>query len=164
MLAGESLEIAAEVGRSLQRRHQQESGFDLATQFRSFDTICSATQERQDAVVALLDGPGGPPDVMVVIGGYNSSNTNHLAVMCGKRTPTYHIADALCIEPRRGSIRFKPTGTPLDAPEMEAEEWLPAGSLTLGLTAGASTPNNKIGEAIELVLATRGLEYGDLAV
>src|SRR5690606_26242397 len=76
MLAGESLAIASEIGRSLERRFGGEPGFDLAYHFRSFDTICSATQERQDAVVQLMTGEHGPPDVMLVIGGYNSSNTN----------------------------------------------------------------------------------------
>lgn len=157
MLSGDSLEIAAEVGRSLARRFGGEPGYDAAAHFRSFDTICSATQERQDAVSALMEGPQGPPDVMVVIGGYNSSNTNHLAVLCARHTVTYHVADAQCIDPERGTIRFKPAGTPLDAPEVEAEDWLPRGAIVVGLTAGASTPNNKIGEAVERILRTRGI-------
>jgi len=157
MLAGESLAIAAEVGRSLERRYGGDPDFDIANHFRSFDTICSATQERQDAVMELMEGAEGPPDIMLVIGGYNSSNTNHLAVICARHTTTYHIADANCIDPERGTIRFKPNGTPLDTPEMEAEDWLPRGSLSVGLTAGASTPNNKIGEALELLLQTRGI-------
>jgi 4-hydroxy-3-methylbut-2-en-1-yl diphosphate reductase len=158
MLAGESLAIAAEVGRAMERRFGGATGFDLSSRFRSFDTICSATQERQDAVIELMQDPAGPPDVMVVVGGYNSSNTNHLAVICSRHTTTYHIADARCIEPSTGSIRFKPAGTSLDAPEVTAVEWLLSGPITIGLTAGASTPNNKIGESIELILATRGLQ------
>ena len=158
MLAGESLAIAAAVGESLERRYGSEPGFRREDHFRSFDTICSATQERQDAVQAMMDAPEGPPDVMVVIGGYNSSNTNHLAVLCARHTATYHIADADRIDPERGTIRFKPAGTPLDAPEVEAEAWLVPGPLVVGLTAGASTPNNKIGEAIERLLWTRGIE------
>ncbi|HEX8431745.1 MAG TPA: 4-hydroxy-3-methylbut-2-enyl diphosphate reductase [Longimicrobium sp.] len=157
MLAGDSLAIAAATGKSLERRFGGEPGFALANHFRSFDTICSATQERQDAVAKLVEGPDGPPDVMLVVGGYNSSNTNHLAVLCSRYTPTYHIADADCIDPESGTIRFKPAGTPLDAPEMVAEDWLPGGPITVGLTAGASTPNNKIGEAVELLLRTRGI-------
>ncbi|HEV2129853.1 MAG TPA: 4-hydroxy-3-methylbut-2-enyl diphosphate reductase [Longimicrobiaceae bacterium] len=158
MLSGESLAIAAEVGRSLERRYGGEPGFELANHFRSFDTICSATQERQDAVVKLMSAPEGPPDVMLVVGGYNSSNTNHLAVLCAEHTVTFHIADASCIDADAGTVRFKPNGSPFDTPEVEAEEWLPPGALTIGLTAGASTPNNKIGEAIELLLRTRGIE------
>jgi 4-hydroxy-3-methylbut-2-enyl diphosphate reductase len=157
MLSGESLAIAAEVGRSLERRFGGEPGYDPAAHFRSFDTICSATQERQDAVVKLVEDPRGAPDVMLVIGGYNSSNTNHLAVLCARHAVTFHVADASCIDPERGTIRFKPNGTPFDAPEVEAEDWLPAGPVVVGLTAGASTPNNKIGEAVELLLRTRGI-------
>jgi 4-hydroxy-3-methylbut-2-enyl diphosphate reductase len=157
MLSTDSLEIAAEVGRSLERRYGGMDGYDPANHFRSFDTICSATQERQDAVEKLVTGPEGPPDVMVVIGGYNSSNTNHLTVLCARHAVTFHVADAGCIDPQRGTIRFKPAGTPLDAPELEAEDWLPPGPIVVGLTAGASTPNVKIGEAVERLLRTRGI-------
>lgn len=156
MLSGDSLEIAAEVARSLERRYGGE-GYDAGRHFRSFDTICSATQERQDAVEKLVAGPDGPPDVMVVIGGYNSSNTHHLAVLCARHAVTFHVADADRIDPARGTIRFKPAGSPLDAPEVEAEDWLPPGPLVVGITAGASTPNVKIGEAVERLLRTRGI-------
>lgn len=158
MLSGESLAIAAEVGKSLERRYGGEPDFELGTRFRSFDTICSATQERQDAIAKMMEDPQGPPDLMLVIGGYNSSNTNHLAVMCAGHTLTFHIADAICIDAGAGSVRFKPNGSPFDAPEVEAEAWLPEGPVVVGLTAGASTPNNKIGEAIELLLRSRGIE------
>lgn len=149
MLASESLAIAAAAGRSLAARYGEAH---LAEHFRSFDTICSATQERQDAVLQLMRDP---PDLMVVIGGYNSSNTNHLAHLCREYATTYHIADAVCIDPARGVIRHKPE-LAADAPELETSAWLPAGRVTIGLTAGASTPNNKIGETIERILATRG--------
>ncbi|MGQ0562069.1 MAG: 4-hydroxy-3-methylbut-2-enyl diphosphate reductase [Gemmatimonadota bacterium] len=148
MLASESLAIAAEIGRSMARRYGEDSVQD---HFRSFDTICSATQERQDAVIKMMQEP---PDVMVVIGGYNSSNTNHLAHLCREYTTTYHIADASCIDIENGTIRHKPE-LAADAPEVETRDWLPPGHLSLGLTAGASTPNNKIGETIQRILATR---------
>jgi len=157
MLSGDSLGIAAEVGKALERRYGAEPGYEPGLHFRSFDTICSATQERQDAVVKLVTDSTRKPDVMLVIGGYNSSNTNHLAVICARHTVTYHVADASCIDPARHTIRFKPSGTPADAPEIEAEDWLPDGPVVIGLTAGASTPNNKIGEAVELLLRTRGI-------
>ena len=64
---------------------------DLASRFRSFDTICSATQDRQDAVIRLLGEQR--LDLMVVIGGYNSSNTCNLARICADSVPTFHIAD-----------------------------------------------------------------------
>jgi 4-hydroxy-3-methylbut-2-enyl diphosphate reductase len=100
-----------------------------------------------------------PPDVMVVIGGYNSSNTNHLAHLCREYTTTFHIADARCIDPETRTIRHKPE-LAADAPEVDTVDWLPAGGFSLGLTAGASTPNNKIGETIERILASRGAAPG----
>jgi 4-hydroxy-3-methylbut-2-en-1-yl diphosphate reductase len=148
MLSGESLAIAAEIKRSMAARYGEAS---LPEHFRTFDTICSATQDRQDAVLKLI---ADPLDLMVVIGGYNSSNTTHLAAICHDRVPTYHIEDASCIDPATGGIRFRPVGA-LD--EQQRAGWLPAGPLTVGVTAGASTPNNKIGETIERIAATRGL-------
>ena len=153
MLATESLAIAAEVGKSLSKRYGAEN---LGKHFRSFDTICSATQERQDAVIKLMQDP---PDIMIVIGGYNSSNTNHLAHLCREYTTAYHIADATCIDVEAGTIRHKPE-LAADAPEVITGGWLSPGPISLGLTAGASTPNNKIGETIERILAVRG-ELGE---
>jgi 4-hydroxy-3-methylbut-2-en-1-yl diphosphate reductase len=122
----------------------------LPDHFRSFDTICSATQERQDAVLELIDQP---LDVMLVIGGYNSSNTSNLAAICSRKTTTYHIADASCIDSESGTIRHRPVGRD---EEVEQAGWLD-GVGTVGITAGASTPNNKIGEAIERTCLTRGI-------
>jgi len=96
-----------------------------------------------------------PLDVMVVIGGYNSSNTTHLAAICHERVPTYHIEDATGVDPATGVIRFRPVGS---QGETRGEAWLPQGCATIGITAGASTPNNKIGETIERIAATRGVE------
>jgi 4-hydroxy-3-methylbut-2-enyl diphosphate reductase len=147
MLSGESLAIAAEIGKSMARRWGEPA---LSEHFRTFDTICSATQERQDAVLKLI---AEPLDLMVVIGGYNSSNTTHLAAICQQRVPTYHIADATCIDPETGAIRHRPVG---EHDETRQDRWLPDGPATIGVTAGASTPNNKIGETIERIAALRG--------
>ncbi len=89
MLMTESLEIQ-EMLRSAMRDRWGEAA--LAERFRAFDTICSATQDRQDAVLKMLEEGG--LDVMVVIGGYNSSNTQALARICAQRLPTYHISGA----------------------------------------------------------------------
>ena len=148
MLSGESLAIAAEIGKSMARRWGEPA---LGEHFRTFDTICSATQERQDAVLKLI---AEPLDLMVVIGGYNSSNTTHLAAICQQKVTTYHIADATCIEPETGAIRHRAVG---EHDETRQDRWLPEGPLTIGVTAGASTPNNKIGETIERIAALRGL-------
>ena len=157
MLSGESLAIAAEVRKSLERRWGAAA---LADHFRTFDTICSATQERQDAVLKLI---AEPLDLMVVIGGYNSSNTTHLAAICHEKVPTYHIADAACIDPMDGSIRYRPVGVGGNHTEARSEDWLPGeGPLTIGITAGASTPNNKIGETIERIAASRGATLAEV--
>lgn len=151
MLANESLAIGARIREAFVEAYGEAHAEE---HYRSFGTICSATQERQDAVMEMMQDP---PDVMVVIGGYNSSNTNHLAHMCRSHTRTYHIQDATCIDVRSGSIRHKAELAP-DSPEVMEENWLPSGPLQLGLTAGASTPNNKIGETIVRVLQVRGVE------
>jgi 4-hydroxy-3-methylbut-2-enyl diphosphate reductase len=150
MLSGESLAIAEEVGRSMARRY----GDAVGGHFRSFDTICSATQERQDAVVALLEEP---LDLMVVVGGYNSSNTCHLAALVHSRgVPVFHIEDADAVDPAEGSIRHQPIGTKREA---TTPGWL-AGARTIGITAGASTPNNKIGETVARICRTAGEDLG----
>ena len=149
MLSGESLAIAAEVGRSMARRYGDA---ELPDHFRSFDTICSATQERQDAIVKLLEEP---IDLMVIVGGYNSSNTTHLAALVQEKgVPGYHIEDAECIDPTSGSVRYQPAGS---KEEETRSSWLD-GVRVIGITAGASTPNNKIGDTIERICLSRGLE------
>src|SRR5690242_275695 len=155
MLARESLAIAAEVGNALARAYGDAH---VTEHFRSFDTICSATQERQDAVKELLQEP---LDVMLVIGGYNSSNTMSLAALCAERVTTYHVADATCLDVERGTIHHKPVGR---TGEVETAEWL-AGSapVRVGLTAGASTPNNKIGDAVARIFMTRGIDPTTIA-
>jgi len=155
MLASESLAIAAEVGAAIERA---KGAAYRAANFRSFDTICSATQDRQDAVNALLEEP---LDVMLVIGGYNSSNTMSLAALCAEKVPTYHVEDAEGIDPERGTVRFRGIGSHAEITERAG--WLPAaGPVRVGLTAGASTPNNKIGEAVARVFGTRGIDPSEV--
>jgi 4-hydroxy-3-methylbut-2-enyl diphosphate reductase len=150
MLSGESLAIAEEVRRSMVRRYGDASG----EHFRSFDTICSATQERQDAVVALLEEP---LDVMVVVGGYNSSNTCHLAALVDSRgVRVFHIEDADAVDPATGAVRHQPI---LSKHEVVSEGWL-NGARIIGITAGASTPNNKIGETVARICQTAGVDLG----
>jgi 4-hydroxy-3-methylbut-2-enyl diphosphate reductase len=150
MLARESLAIGELVGGSMARAR----GADYAKDnFRTFDTICSATQERQDAVVELLREP---LDVMVVIGGYNSSNTMSLAALCSETVRTYHVEDADDIDPASGTIRHRPLGAKED---VESSDWISrTAQVRVGVTAGASTPNNKIGEAVGRIFATRGID------
>ncbi|MGY8776536.1 MAG: 4-hydroxy-3-methylbut-2-enyl diphosphate reductase [Longimicrobiales bacterium] len=151
MLAKESLAIGWKVHETMVEHFGEEHA---STHFRSFGTICSATQERQDAVAEMMDEP---PEVMLVIGGYNSSNTNHLAHLCRQHTTTFHVEDASSIDVDTGEIRHKPEIDPT-TPEVTARDWIPEGSFALGITAGASTPNNKIGEAVLRILEIRGID------
>ena len=139
MLSSESLEIG-EMFRAAMRDRYGDT--DLPARFRAFDTICSATQDRQDAVIALLQER--PIDVMVVIGGLNSSNTFNLARICASRVPTYHIADPEGLV-SASEIRHKPVTGPR---EIVTAGWLPSGPLNVGLTSGASTPDNLVGAAL----------------
>jgi 4-hydroxy-3-methylbut-2-en-1-yl diphosphate reductase len=139
MLSSESLEIG-EMFRAAIRDRYGDS--ELSTRFRAFDTICSATQDRQDAVIALLAEQ--PLDVMIVIGGYNSSNTFNLARMCADRLPTFHIAEPAGLV-SAAEIRHRPVGS---KHEMSAWNWLPPGPIAVGLTAGASTPDNLVEQVI----------------
>jgi 4-hydroxy-3-methylbut-2-enyl diphosphate reductase len=140
MLMSESLEIGEMLRTAMLDRY---GAADLDGRFQAFDTICSATQDRQDAVVALLRER--PVDLMVVIGGYNSSNTTNLARICAASRPTYHIADADCLISSR-SLRHRPIGAKA---EVTMNGWLdPTGPLRIGLTSGASTPDNLVGQVI----------------
>jgi 4-hydroxy-3-methylbut-2-enyl diphosphate reductase len=146
MLSAESLEIQDMLRAAMRERR---GGEELEHHFRAFDTICSATQDRQDAVHAMLDAED--LDVMIVVGGYNSSNTCNLARICASRVRTFHIAVPNCLL-SGDRIRHRPVGPPSTAApsEVVTEDWLPpSGRIVVGLTAGASTPNNIVGQVIE---------------
>lgn len=142
MLSNESLKIAEMFRDTIVRRYGSESAAD---RFRHFDTICAATQERQDAVSKLAQEH---IDLMIVIGGYNSSNTNHLCEISSLYKPTYHISDADCVISST-LIRHKPIG---QHGETLVDNWLPKGEVGLGLTAGASTPGRIVGEVMDRIV------------
>ena len=145
MLMSESLEIGEMFRAAMTARYGEAA---LGEHFRAFDTICSATQERQDAVIALL--AEHRLDLMVVVGGYNSSNTCNLARLCAERVPTYHIAEPDGLV-SADEIRHRPVGAPSTTVGIErvSAGWLPReGGIVLGVTAGASTPNNIVGEVV----------------
>ena len=132
MLSSESLEIGELFREAMRDRYGEH---ELPWRFRAFDTICSATQDRQDAVLALLDGRA--LDLMVVVGGYNSSNTQNLARICAARLPTYHIAAPDGILSAEAIIH-RPVGR---STAVTTTGWLPDGAVAVGLTSGASTPD-----------------------
>jgi 4-hydroxy-3-methylbut-2-enyl diphosphate reductase len=136
MLSTESVEVGEMFRAAMRERYGDP---EMPQRFRAFDTICSATQDRQDAVVQLLGEQ--PIDLMVVIGGYNSSNTCNLARICAAKVPTYHIANPdglLSAE----EVRHRPVTSKT---EQSTQGWLPReGNVKVGLTSGASTPDNLV--------------------
>ncbi len=139
MLSTESLEIANMLKDSIAKRYGEAS---LPARFRHFDTICSATQDRQDAVMRLMQKK---IDLMLVVGGYNSSNTGHLAEMSAEYCPSYHVKDASCLK-SADEIEYKVI---FKEDIRVATNWLAKGDLKVGITAGASTPNRVIEEVIQ---------------
>ena len=116
---------------------------ELEQRFRAFDTICSATQDRQDAVIRLLAEQR--LDLMLVIGGYNSSNTCNLARICAERVPTFHVAEPAGLV-SADEIRHRDVASKA---EVVVRDWLPAsGPVAIGVTSGASTPDNLVEQAI----------------
>ncbi|KAA3656284.1 MAG: 4-hydroxy-3-methylbut-2-enyl diphosphate reductase [Calditrichaeota bacterium] len=153
MLSGESLAIAERIGRAMREKYGEEN---LATHFRSFDTICSATQDRQDAIEKMLNEY--PIDVMIVIGGYNSSNTTHLVEISEQKTSAYHIDDASCLFSVE-ELQHKPVTS---REVVTKKNWLPDGEVVIGITAGASTPNVKIGEIVARLAQLQNLSIDEL--
>jgi len=151
MLASESLQVADLFRGAMADRHGEEN---LEDHFISFDTICSATQERQDALLTLLDEH---LDLALIVGGYNSSNTGHLARIAAGRVPTWHIQHAGELL-SADEIRHR---DPKTREIRESRGWLPEGELTIGLTAGASTPNLEVGRVVRRVLEFRGITPGE---
>ncbi|MGB0561117.1 MAG: 4-hydroxy-3-methylbut-2-enyl diphosphate reductase [Spirulinaceae cyanobacterium] len=139
------------LGKLFERTMLQKYGPTALNQhFMSFNTICDATQERQDAMVGLIDQP---LDLMVVIGGFNSSNTTHLQEMAIEQgIPSYHIDSGDRILPGN-CIEHKP----LDAPITRTENWLPAGPLHVGVTSGASTPDKAVEVVMEKIFALKAV-------
>ena len=145
MLSTESLAIGKRFGEAIRARFGDA---EWADRFRAFDTICSATQDRQDAIIQLLDET--PVDLMVVVGGYNSSNTCNLARICHDRVPTYHIGDPSGLL-SADTICFRDVASKT---EVTRHGWLPAdGPVTIGLTSGASTPDNLVETVVRQLAA-----------
>jgi 4-hydroxy-3-methylbut-2-enyl diphosphate reductase len=151
MLSTESFAIGELFRETMRARY---GATEEAAHFRAFDTICSATQDRQDAVIAMLDAH--PLDLMIVVGGYNSSNTCNLARICAARVPTFHIADPDGLL-SADAIRHRDVTSKR---EIVSEGWLPAGPVTVGLTSGASTPDNLVEAVVRTLVAFTGPAAG----
>jgi len=153
MLRGETEEVQKRFQRAMQQKHGSEK---VAEHFRFFDTICGATQDRQDALEKMLREP---IDLLIVVGGYNSSNTSHLAEMGEKVLPTYFIKNAAKME----SAAHIEHWNQHIAEEVQTGNWLPLeGPVTVGITAGASCPNNLIEDTIRRLFELRGIDAAAL--
>ena len=147
MLRGETEEVQRRIEAAVRDRDGMER---TRENFRFFDTICGATQERQDALQQMLDEP---MDLLLVVGGYNSSNTSHLAEMGEAKLPTYFVRNAGRLESRERIRHYN-----LHSRREElTENWLPPAPLTIGITAGASCPNNLIEDTILRVFELHGI-------
>jgi 4-hydroxy-3-methylbut-2-enyl diphosphate reductase len=137
MLRGETEEVQRRVRRAIVDR----DGADMAEKnFRFFDTICGATQDRQ-------------MDLLLVVGGYNSSNTSHLAEMGEEKLPTYFVLNAS----RLVSLNEIKHYNLHEKREVVSHFWLPPGPTVVGITAGASCPNNLIEETLIRLFELRGI-------
>jgi len=152
MLRGETEEVQRRFKAAMAEKFGAEN---TAEHFRFFDTICGATQDRQDALQKLLREP---MNLLVVIGGYNSSNTSHLAEMGEGRLPTYFINNAAKMESDKLIRHYDQH----DKKEIETRDWLPPGNITVGITAGASCPNNLIEDVIHRLFELRGISVQKL--
>jgi 4-hydroxy-3-methylbut-2-enyl diphosphate reductase len=151
MLRGETEEVQRRLKRAMVEKYGEAS---IEQHFRFFDTICGATQDRQDALEKLLQQP---LDLLLVIGGYNSSNTSHLAEMGEAKLPTYFIKNAA----KMSDVVIQHYDQQKHQ-EVETSNWLPAGKVTVGITAGASCPNNLIEDAIRRLFELRGISVQEL--
>ena len=152
MLRGETEEVQRRLRRAMVQKYGEA---EIDRHFRFFDTICGATQDRQDALEKLLQEPN---DLLLVIGGYNSSNTSHLAEMGEAKLPTYFIKNAAKMRSDNLILHYDQH----KHEEIETANWLPVGKVTVGITAGASCPNNLIEDAIRRLFELRGISVQQL--
>jgi 4-hydroxy-3-methylbut-2-enyl diphosphate reductase len=142
-----------EIQRRLQKAVEDRDG-GSSDNFQVFDTICGATQDRQDGLFHLLKQP---LDILLVVGGYNSSNTTHLVEIGEQQLPTFFIRTAECLTSLEQIVHFDL--------HLKAEKTSYSGKLadrnspiTIGITAGASCPNNLIEDTLLRIFALRGVD------
>lgn len=143
MLSSETQEIAVILRAAIRQRL---GGKPEPERFQTLDTLCPATQERQDAVAELLEE--GDVDVAIVVGGFRSSNTSHLAYMAAQHVMAFHVEDAACLI-SRDAIRHLPPAGPQP---VITGDWFPESPCTIAVTAGASTPDRETGRIIQRLL------------
>ncbi len=147
MMRGETEEVQRRIMAAVKDR---DGDTGIQNNFRFFDTICGATQERQDALAEMLRTK---LDLLLVVGGYNSSNTSHLAEMGEQVLPTYFVRNASKLESRERIVHYDQHAKE----EITTADWLPAAPSIIGVTAGASCPNNVIEDTIVRVFELFGI-------
>jgi len=152
MLRGETEEVQRRIKQAMIQKHGETV---IDRHFRFFDTICGATQDRQDALEKMLLDP---PNLLIVVGGYNSSNTSHLAEMGEAKLPTFFIKNAAKMVSDKLIVHYDQHLRK----EVETANWLPPGKITVGITAGASCPNNLIEDTIRRLFELRGLSVQEV--
>jgi 4-hydroxy-3-methylbut-2-enyl diphosphate reductase len=152
MLRGETEEVQRRIKQAMIKKYGET---EIEKHFRFFDTICGATQDRQDALEKMLLDP---PNLLIVIGGYNSSNTSHLAEMGEAKLPTFFIKNAGKMVSDKLIVHYNQH----QQKEVETRDWLPPGKITVGVTAGASCPNNLIEDTIRRLFELRGVSVQEV--
>lgn len=157
MLQSETEELQQRVRAAVVDRDGSEENYHV------FDTICGATQERQNALFEMLDTKEQKPmDLLLVVGGYNSSNTTHLAEIGEENLPTFFIRNAKCLESLERIVHYDlehKQEIKSDYPGLMLQEQ----PVIIGVTAGASCPNNLIESTIIRALELRGISKDELA-
>jgi 4-hydroxy-3-methylbut-2-enyl diphosphate reductase len=153
MMKGETEEVQRRFEKAMVDRFGPEN---LDSHFRKADTICGATQERQDALSEMLSVE--KMNLLLVVGGYNSSNTSHLAEMGEGVLPTYFIKNSDKLISTKEISHYNQH----KEQEVISHDWLPEGNVVVGITAGASCPNNLLEETIHRLYKFRGVDVETL--
>ena len=159
MLKGETEGI----GKLLESTVMQKWGpAALNEHFMVMDTICDATQERQDAVYQMTgkQATAEKLDLMVVVGGFNSSNTSHLQEIGEmKSIPSFWVDSAARIDIDSNTVTHKLAHGEL----VETSSWLKDGPLRIGITSGASTPDKAVEDVLERIFKIKDPSFTGVA-
>ena len=146
MLATETQQVMGILKKAAKARFGEENVLDHFAD--TSDTLCYATNENQSATYALADAE---PDIAIVVGGYNSSNTMHLVEILEQHCPTYHIRDAEEFSSSKEIRHFNQWEKEMK----NTADWLPNDQkeLKIALTSGASCPDVLVDEVMLKVLS-----------
>ena len=150
MLAEETQKVVALVREAMQVRYGEgQLDYHFAD---TNDTLCYATNQNQDATKALLHAR---PDLAVIVGGYNSSNTSHLVEICSDVMPSYLVESSAELQSRERIWHFDIHTRKRVVTDNWLPEILPVG---IALTSGASCPDVLMNQVIETIAGFYG--YG----